>query len=458
VLSALFKEQYLDEYNLDPSVFMGRVMNRIIAPGHKFTVESDGVNIVTENYIGDIFRSTNNPLADPIAPDRFDAQKYKIRYAESGTNNDFMSVDGSVQVSDLELNKLIDRDGAAYVPVVERLMKSAAMDYESKMAIWRSTPRSGLLGTVSGNIITGAGTYEFAGGSYASASDDVRFKVDGGAFAAFRRGMKILIYEGGGSSPKTARIVGFPNSSDNSIRVATTDGSNFSATETAYNGGEIYFSGATSSTNYGMYGFDEWASTPASGESFIGGKDRTSADFGFLNMQRIKATASGTVKIARKHLDQLAQAMQNAVALEHETMRILASVDVVNTLRSSVGEDAFTTADISGEKTAAFGTIELVYQHPFLGRVIVNGDPLVNPNKVYAIAPTTWRTAMIDNVAKAGFRVLPGEGPGGWYRTSAAGGGAESRSKHWRLDMANSGLADVCLTPEMNAVLLNIKA
>lgn len=450
---------YLKEYNESPTRFAGRKLNQMFKP-KALPASGAGVELKFENYMLDVVRGSNDPLADPGSPDRFDVQKITARYnTGSPSTNDFLSLKARIRVSQLEVDQLTDAPNASIVQAAKKLAKQVLVDHDTKLALYRCTPKSGLIANVNGNLINGDGTTVYTGTSYTPSATDVRFKVDGGSFAAFRRGMKLVIYKSGGTDPVTCRVVGTLDPQNRSIRVQVESDSataNFGATTGLYDNGLIYLSGTTNSANEGLHSIESWSGTPSSGETtFIGGVDRTDYNYGFLNFTRVSA-GSTAQKISKTHIETMFNSLQY-MQEDNAAGVLVGATDIMDTLRGSIGEDAFTIADPSGEDKYGFGSSGLGYQHPHIGRVNFMADPLINPNKVLWLVPSTWYTCTYDKVAGMGLRPLSGDGGGSWYRMESNTPGA-GRSLFHQMDFWNAGLLDICTTPELNAVLTEVKA
>lgn len=456
-ITAALKTVYLPKLNEDPTAFMGTKFNQMFKPRH-LTAVAAGLEMKFENYKADLIRGSKDPNENPINPDRFDIKATTLRYAVGNpTNMDFLTFNGSYQVTQLEFDGLSDDPVGSVVRVAKRLRRDVFTDMDSKLAMFRTIPRNGRIALVNGNLINGSGTAFYTGTAYTASATDVRFKVDNGSYAALnRRGVKLVIYKSNGTDPVTCRTVGQADAQYKSIRVQVTSDSattDFGLTAGLYNNGAIYLSGGK---DVGMYGPEEWSTEPTNGEAWLGGEDRTAADKGYLNFTRYRAPGTTPVKIQRSYIEGFFGVLQYTKEAKQKGFA-LTNTDLFDSIRTSIGEAAFSTADPSGEDKYGFGSSGLGYTHPYVGRVNFVADPLVNPNKLLWLVPETWFTACYDKEAKLGVRALMGDGgTGGFYRPQSDQADGP-RSKHYRIDFFNAGIADVCEQAPINGALLNLK-
>jgi hypothetical protein len=214
----------------------------------------------------------------------------------------------------------------------------------------------------------------------------------------------------------------------------------------------IFFSGER---NKGMYSFGAYFTLPAAtGDSFIGGKDRQDRDFRWLNPTTTRETASSNSKITRSMFNDLAIAM-GFLDEEHGVV-CMSDPTLHQAIRDEVGEDSFINIPITDsrmERFANFGSVGLNYQHGQFGLVKVVSDPLALPNRVSFFTPETWRTLFY---AWKGLRVLNGTRGGGWYRPPSETPGA-GLSKYWQVDW-QALCMDFCFQPWKNGQIYAVSA
>lgn len=447
----LFREQYMGEYD-EQYNRMGLITNKLVRFSNDI-LGGNGETMQTEIAAGDVVRPSNDPLSAIAAPDLFEASTIKARFSESDSStNDFTRFSASCQTSDITT-----RNGArgAAVNLAERMYQQINGEYEEKLAIFRNVGRNPILALVSGTPKQNDRIYHSGCASTPTNTTGVRFPIDNGSIGYFRRGTRIDIKAPSGAyRVQNARVTDV-NTSDLSIGVefvtATTNPVRTSSGNLANvaDNDEIYFSGTY---NTGYYGFGAWFGRPAaSGDSFIGGRDRNAKGYRWL-CPVVTREGSSSATITKSMFDDQATAMQFRNEREYGVV-ITSSLGVHQKIRSELGEASFfqlQAGDDRMKRFAHFGNIGLNYQHPAFGVVQITADPLHPDNMVRIVTPETWRAFFY---AFRGLQAIPGQ-RGSWYRTTDVtpntGNGLIWKSDWYSLQL------DFCKNPQMNGAILNV--
>lgn len=444
----------------------GSEFNRIFNIGREESViGGDGINVKCYIAPPDTARMSNDVHGDVGIGDYITAQEIKIRFNErTPSSNDFTRFSIPVTTTQYQYDNV---GTGTIVDMVKEMTAQVVNNFDEHLAVGRHIPRSGRLAQVSGTPkLNNSTTYAGASGTATNAGG-ARFKITGGSLALIRVGTRLSFYQTGTSTLRAGNVVVTDvNPSDESIGVvfnATLSGPTPPITNarlssgdlaTVANTDDIYFAGAY---NQGMFGPAAWASKAVASESFIGGVDRTTAPYRFMNFTRIEATSSGTTKIMASHFDDVGDAMSQSAIGEDDNSGVVAAMHhkLATVLRRDVGEAAFAiTPDDERVKQrfANFGMSGANYQHPRFGVIKLIADPLMNPNEVYFLNSRTWMTYFWRHRGI----YLPLGSNEGWYRIPSATAGA-ALSLVLQCDFLAMA-QDFCTAPAKNAVLANVAA
>ena len=461
------QELYFPEFTEETPALHGKTTNKLFKPMME-EITGTGKNLQFEVRRADTFRPLANALADFENPDVFEEGIIKYRFnRQVPANSDFVRVSGSAQTN------LIDVEEAgkgSIVDFVERTLGQIMPDWENKVAMLRHAPKTGLLALVNGTPRQNDShfTGDPVGGTGATSATPTnatgaRFSIDSGSIANFREGMYVDIFDPTNAvfSAKNVRIEGKVNTAD-AAATGPTFGVEFNLTgrnrvssgnlaDIADND-EIYLAG---SKGEGMHSMGSFFGRPTAGESFIGGVDRTTLGFQWMLPLTTREGQSNTV-IDKSHFNDIAIAMNFEEDEVRDGYVAIMPLDIHQTLRDAIGEDAFITyptGDSRMARFANFGNIGLNYQHPVFGTMKMMADPLSIPDTVRFILPDTWKALFY---GFRGLKSVPGDDIGGWYRMNAdatgAGKGVILKRDYWSI------MGDMCFKPWLNAQIDNVTA
>ncbi len=437
-VSEIIHQQYFTNYEQEWSDWFGKNTNQLIRP-HTETIMGDGKTMNFELAPGDTVRFATTMLGAFADPDTFDPGVIKVRFNKQTSANDFVRVSGSCQTNDIDLEA--GKNGSI-VDFVERMQAQIEPAYDEGMAIHRNIGRSARLALVNGTPTLNNGTAIDATAGVASSSTatntgGARFKIDNGSIAYFRAGRRIDICNATTGVAYAANVrVTDVNVVDSSIGVAFgTTGSHATRLSTGnlasvVDNAEIFMSGER---NAGMYSLGAYFTAPTAGESFIGGVDRTTSDYRFMNPLHVNYSASPT-PLTKSVVDTLSKAMQ--YRSESEIAVVLTTdLDLHQKLRNEYTEAAFLNipdGDNRLKRFANFGALGLNYQHPAFGLLKIVADVLQTSGTLRAVIPANWRALQY---GRKGLRMMPGQGGGrnGWYRVTESAPNT-GNSMIWKCD------------------------
>lgn len=444
----IIREKYAER--VEDQVFMqGRVTNRLFRPDTE-SISGDGKNFQTIDKHGYAGRMDTDLLSDFPAPARFGAQKVKFRLNErDSTANDLNKFALSLRVSEVELQGITTDDQA--VDLVETLQKQAVGDTDTLLAVHRHLDRTARIALVNGtpaqndNKVFGSAT------ATPSNSAGLRVPVDNGSVAAFQRGAFVDFYSPTGTFRWSGRVTDY-NAVDLSVGFENvTSGSMQSSgvITTVADNDEIFMSGER---NKGMYSMGSWFQTPTSTDSFIGGVNRSTATYRYLQTTKTREGLSNKI-VAKTDFDDLANAM-SYIQDEGEMPVVWITDPTMHTkLRNDIIEDLmiqWPSDSAIGKRWANFGSVGLTYQHPIFGVTKLMSDPLMIPNKIRFITPEYWRS---QRAGSKGIKWMPGM-VGMWNRLPSITPG-NGGSMFWQAE-GYTFMGDWCYRPqfqgEINAV------
>lgn len=457
-VSAIIQQQYFPEFTEEAPGRFGSVVNKYFKPSMD-AITGDGKTMQVEIAPGDTVRFGTDPLGPFASPDVFQAGSIKVRFNKSTpTSSDFSHISASCQTNDIDL-EVAGR--GSIIDFVERMFKQIMPEYDEKLAVHRHLSRAAQVGTVDGTVYQNNSFYYSGASGTASNTLGARFKVKDGSISYFRPGTRIDIYNGATLIVSNVAVTD-SNPADSSIGIQYVSGSNTvrnsggpggvgtGSLGSIANGYSIFYSGER---NAGMYSLGSYFSAPTSGESFIGGVDRTTTGYRWMIPVTSRAGATSAT-LTKSMVDDLAISMGYRQEDEMGVV-VTTSPDLHQKLRNEYTEAAFLNipdGDNRLKRFANFGTMGLNYQHPVFGLVKVISDVLHVPNAVRVIVPETWRSLYY---GFRGLKMMPGT-KGGWYRVTETTPNT-GLSKVWKCDWY-ALQTDWCSQPWRNGQILNVQA
>jgi hypothetical protein len=437
----IHEEQYHGDFLKVPHL-MGSATTRLL----KFEgqpVVGDGLNFKTKRFGGDPARFSRDALGNFPEPQAFTPEEMKLRWNErTAASNDFCKIAASVQVSDYQIAN-VSNEGQV-VDLADELLKDLRENVAFKLAASHRLPRTGLLGQVN------AATYSKRQGdkidygsctAYTADHTTMCIVIDNVAPAMIKEGVEYDFYSSGGALQMyRARCVrvNFGDHAEGNGVVAfferggsTTDPATADFDDVADNS-YIYFSGCKDNLGYTV---ESWMQRDTSGSTFMGGVDRNTPTFGYLNPTQIRLNTSAVAvtseQISKTHLLKAAQVMARMFDTEQRVVMMMHD-DLIDSLRSRT-EEAFwlsvPTTKTGEKRQINLGSMSLAFQHPSLGQVTVEGDQFMTPDHFDVLQDQDWRTVTYQTKA---WRFMPGT-QGKFYRpqSSSADG---SQGMFWRAD------------------------
>lgn len=462
--TAIFQTQYYPQYLEQYPAYMHQTTNRLFKMKTR-KVEGSGITVQYELGPADNVRVDSNPLGAFAPPTGFDSGNFTIRFNETTpASSDFSHISCSVQVTDLDVENAA---GGTIINLVKRLQSQVMPNYDFALAVKRNTSRTATLGTVSGTPTLGTNQWYYnSSAGAASNSGGIRFVLSGGSIANLRRNSRISFLNAStfAAIVNNVRVLDV-NPSDNSIRcefvssgVPGTLSSNGTGTLASVASTNIVvLSNAGSNSNEygnGMWSVGAYMTTPTSGESFLGGVDRTTGSYAWMLPTFTRANASSNAKITKSMFNDQANAMSFRVDGQRGGIVFQMEPYLHQAVRDEVTEAAlipWTQVDESAkERFGSFGTMGLNYQHGQFGIVQLVSDPLAAPNTVRILDTSTWESLYW---GFQGLKNMPGT-KGNWYRvtetTPNTGDG-----KVWKTDFY-AIQCDWCSAPWKNGAILNV--
>lgn len=413
-------------------------------------VTGDGINLRFEHRAMDAVRPVNRPLQDYGTPGSFDMAALKVRYnLTDAAAHDFTGFDASVQISSIELANAWNGSDQDMENLVAGATRRLINNFADNRAAYLQLPRTGVICLVNGNLKKNDNP-DYGAASATGFASSARFKVDGGIPSFLKPGYKIEVEKSDGTGTVYATVAHF-NYVDRSLGVTVDSDSpnTFGSTNSAYDNGKIYQRGAK---GLGMHGFRSWFDAPTAGETWIGGIDRTSADWQHINPIRHRVGAA-VATVSREFVDEVLDGLE-IVREEGEQGAIFGNTLMINAFKRDLGDKDVVYQSPQQAQGSRRGTeLRTIYMHPATpGGLELVADPLIPDDRLYIVSPGTWETY---HYGAQEINAEPGGDHMGWYRTTAADG--SSRSKYWRKDFSQKGMVLWCNEPERNAVILNLK-
>lgn len=448
----IIRELYMKQYFEHGSGRFGRTTNRLFKMNTEIA-SGDGITMQAQRGFADSVRAGVDPIGSIASPTASEALKLKIRFNQQNpAASDFTFISASAQRTHWDIESA--GDGAA-VDIAMDVYNNLTANYDEHVALLRNLGRNAVVAFVNGTPkLQNALTYSEATGTATNAGG-LLVTVDNAVIAGLREGQWVDFINPATGAVRAGNIyVDYFNRGDNSIQCSyrTQFGGRASTGDlaTVADNDYIVLSGEY---NAGMWSIGAWSSSAAAGESFLGGVDRTVAQYKSLNFLSTRRGATST-KITKSLFDDMAIAWSNIVENQDKIFAVQTDVSLSTALRNEIGEAAFVQQVSNSEqekRNAVFGSHGLYYQHQSIGTIAVIGDPLCPGNQVRFIDPSTW-LQMFYKVR--GMRPLPGDVSGSWSRMQASapntGKGLIYRSEWAALQQ------DFCTNPGRNAVILNV--
>lgn len=454
-VSNIIREKYAER--VEDQVFAtGSATNRLFKPDSE-GISGDGKTFQVIDKHGYAGRMGSDILADFPAPARFGAQKVKMRINERDpSSNDLVRFSLSIRTSEPEL-KGITNDGQA-VDLVETLMNQARGDTDFLMALHRNLSRTARVALVNGTPAQNDRKVFADASATPSTSAGLRVPIDNGPIMAFQPGLFVEFRDAStGALHWSGRVTDY-NPADNSVgfeNVTSGPITSSGTITTVVDNDEIYISGER---NQGMYSLGAWFSSPTTTDSFIGGVNRSTATYRYLQTTQVReSTSTASRVIAKSDFDDLANAMSYVQDMGPMPVVFLVDPTMATKLRNDIIEDLmipWPSDSGVGEKYANMGSIGLTYQHPIFGVTKLLSDPLAIPNTVRFITPEYWRSQRAGN---KGLTFMPGTiGNSFWNRLPSAtpgnGGSMFYQAEAYML------AGDWCYRPRFQGQISNVTA
>lgn len=452
-VSDMIQVLYRDKFDAQSSAMWGQTTNKVFRHSNEI-VKGQGQTVQVEIGPADSVRFNTNMLGAFATSQRLKPYSYNVRWSETGTC-DFVRVSASCTATEWDIK---NAGGGLIEDFVMRTYRQIDADYEEKLAIHRNIGRTARLALVNGTAkLNNSQNYTDATGTATNAGG-ARVAFDAGSRAYFRPNARVDFYSSAGVLHAGNILVTDINRADSSIGLSFSSGgpageNSTGDLSTVADNDEIFFAGER---NAGMYSMGAYFGMPSSGDSFIGGVDRTSANARWMIPTATRAEASTTsAKITKSMFNTLGEAMGY---IDEDGIGGVFQMcpEVHNTLRDEIGEQSFIQLPINDDRMkrfAHFGSVGLVYQHPTFGVTQFVADPLAPSTEVRFIVPETW-VAMY--YAWKGLEKMPGDGGRHWYRMNEAVPNT-GRSLVWKADWLGTQL-DLCTMPWKNGVIKNISA
>lgn len=453
-VSSLVQEGYYDEY-LPQHDRMSGTLGRLLKLAGE-PVSGDGKTWQNEIQKYDSVRGSTDMISDFASPGQFVPLNVKVRWNESTpASNDFIKLSGSGQTSIWEVSGATNN--GTIIAIAKRLLDQLTADFGEKRAIYQNITRSARLALVNGAPKNNDANTFASCTTYTAGSTTARILVDNGSLAFFKPGVILDAYTSVGGLDFTLMVVTDVNYGDGSVglgRYSSDSSTNF---DQLADNDEIFLN---STRNMGAYSAASWYSLPVAGESFIGGVDRTSANYRWMyptTYVPTGATATAPVPIQTAFFDSLALSMQYAQDDPYRLTPIIMPLDISQSLRTKIGNDAFVPFTALGQdmqkRYADFGITNLNYQHPAFGMVSLMSDVFATPGTVRFYNPSTWLSLQYGT---RGLQFMNDGDIGMWRRlpSNVAGNGY---SMIYRCE-AYETLAVYCTNPYKNGQIINVTA
>lgn len=460
-VSAIHQEQYMSEFTEETPGRFGSTTNKLFKPATGEVV-GDGLTMQYEYARADGVRFGTDPLGAFASPKTFTPGTVKIRFNKQDTTaNDFSTVSASVQVDDIDVR---EAGKGSIVDFCDRLYRQVMPAFDEHLAILRHAGRNAVIALVNGTPTANNSWYGGGSSSTASNTNGGRIYIDNGSIAAFRQGTQLDFVNSSGVVVAGNIFVTDVNSSDLSVGLIFVSNSTTITTgnvATMQSTGDLsliadnYSICYSGEYNAGIYSIGAWFSRPTAGESFIGGKDRSTNLYRWMLTNSTREGSTNAV-INKSMFNNQAIAM--GFKQEDESTGLVAMTDPTlhQALRDLLGEDSFIQIPISDDRMKRFmnfGTTGLNYQHGQFGTIKIVSDPLCPSNIVRFIASDTWRSYFY---GWKGLQPMKRAAGAHWYTLNEPTPNA-GQGKIWKADWYGL-MMDWCSKPWLNGAILNVTA
>lgn len=453
----VLRDVYFDPYFEQYEHFEGTTINRLLQPmtsNHK--VSGDGITVQVETAMTDA--AVASPVINSAFPSggRFQPAKYRARFDDSdATTNDFWGMKTSARIGWVDLENMVTGGEHAIANAADRLFMQLQPDINRKMAVYNLCPKSGLLGLVDGDLKQGTNVAYSQATAWGSGDDEaVNFKVKDTALPRFQPGIKYDVYQSDGETGKVTIEVVLTDLDEKCVLAKIVSG-DFGGTASAYDGGKIYYK---DSKDKGMRGsVFEWMNPPASGDSFIGGVDRNSVGYAWMQPRFFgQGAAARTVDadIVRAAFDNMQLGSEEGMSVV-----VVGAPRLTTTVLNDLVDGGTVFDNPKNSVVRRFGAKTVGFQHPHVGQVTINSEPLMPEDRLYVFEVAKerggWEMLNIGG-AGAGLRFPPSGDSGNWYREESDDPG-QGKSLIYRVDALIPGICPIMLRPHRNATILNLK-
>lgn len=461
IIERLYRPGFLEQ-----PFAMGSATMRMLSFS-KEPVMGAGEYLKFERWIGEPFRFSNDPLGDFHEPSRFEPSEVEIRFNERNPSaNDLSRLAGSIQISDYELDN-VSTEGQT-VSIAKQLGKNMRKDFARKLAASMRLSRSGAIcqtATATYAKRKGDGVDYGACSAYTSGDTSMCVILDEGATAMIFEGAEYDFYNGSSPTMERARCtrVNFFDAAagpGQCSAVFERGGTTASPATANFDGvgdnNVLYFQG---SRNAMPWSPEAWFADTST--SFIGGVNRQTPAYGYLNPNQLRKSTSAVAVTAaqpsKQHLDQVGDALAQMFDSKIKGYVVAAHQSLITVLRDQFDAAALRTVPTNGsggERQANMGSISLAYQHPTLGEVTFEGDPFMKPDHIDMLLKGDW---FLKFKKTKDLRIMPGDaGLNGFYRMQASTAGA-GKGMHYRMDGYSNYLA-YCTRPRAQARINSLAA
>jgi hypothetical protein len=426
----------------------GSTFNRLFKPNAE-VIKSVNKDFQVIRGRSDGARYHRSPLQDWRAPKKMTTAKITVRYNEEvEASNDFFTGDVSAQIAYTDFLRGAAPEEQA-VNLVEEVTRQFMDSMERSRPILCHAPASGRIALVNGEPKL-ADTYDWASATaYANNATAVRIRIDGGSIAPFEPNMRFDIYDSAGNLEISNIEVVTKNAADNSVWFKVTADSNQATFGTSGcdvdDNSEIFRSGER---NLGFKsGIGNWFSEPASGDSFIGGVDRSTEGYAWLvpPLSRTESTISNAT-ISQAILDEAIGSMElrreTGSADELSNLVFLGHTTHANTLREDISAAAIVQQAPTNRGEYTFGAMSIKYMHPAVGIIDIVGDPLAPLDEVKLIKPSDWSLHYYNQMGP----FVPPRGDLGMFYFTEGEAAGSGRSKYLRVDATETAIY-MCSNP-----------
>jgi len=455
-LVAIMKDDYLPGLQ-ENWMYFGSITNRIFSPSRRKS-KADVFEIKVESEVSRSVRSTKDINGVFATPQANNYDTYQLTFSETEADNDFARTTGSIETSHYDLKQVVnsaDRPGAM-VDTVDRWVNQLTKSFSEHKAIHRHIDADCRLATVQGAVKDNDSSKYDSASAYSSGTDG-RVQLTNGSISYFGQGMKVNVRSSAGAdrgdyTVTDVNVADISNDSVGSIGLEQNSGTIGNIADTD----EIYLTNEyDASIEQGRNGFGEWFNT----DNTLYGKNRATPANRWMNPHVIEVgTSSAPAQIQRDHFDRMGDIVAHVTEMG-VTPVVFAAPRIHTSLRQQIGEDALHMIDPSRnqreKRVSKFGFSGLVYQHPSLGVVTIQADPLCVSDRVRFVVMEDWEEVMPFG-AEDSVEFMPGEIAGMWYRMEYNDGVNDGRGTFYKTD-AHMLSNDICTFPRRQIDLRYVK-